>query len=209
MDACMSKSLLILSLAATLALPGCRIVRTPTGEEQAADPITAQAAETFATELIPHLDATALTLADLRSALDEGLDVAGEAHGHRGAGQGAAWNFAVRGEGTVIAANLESRARKLDLDTDGDGTADATLQIGPVITGTALRDVAPFYDFGDFRDQIEFAALGRALNDLATGGITLPEGDIVGATVAFTGAMPLRSVTDDFVVTAISVQVTP
>lgn len=205
----MSKVLLILSLAATLALPGCKIVRTATGDDAAADPIAALAAETFATELVPHLEASALTLAELRAALAGGLDPAGEAHGHRGAGQGAAWNFAVRGEGVIVAANLESRARKLELDTDGDGAADVTLQIGPVITGTALRDVAPFYDFGDFRDQIEFAALGRAVNDLAAAGISLPEGDPTGATATFLGAMPLRSATEDFVVTAVTVAVAP
>ncbi len=128
---------------------------------------------------------------------------------HRGAGQRAAWYLAVSGEGVVVAANLESRARKLEPDTDGNGTADLTLQVGPATTGTALRDVAPFHDFRDFRDQIEFAALGRALNDLATQVITLPESEVVGTKLGFLGAMPLWVATDAFVVTAVSVQVVP
>jgi predicted lipoprotein len=39
------------------------------------------------------------------------------------------------------------------------GSRRSSLPTGPVITGTALRSVAPFHDFGDFRDQIEFALL--------------------------------------------------
>lgn len=196
-------------MLAALALPGCKIVPTPTADSAAADPIAALAAETFAPQLIPHIVGAATPLPDLRTAIAAGLDAAGETLGHRGAGQGAAWNFAVSGEGTIVSANLESRARKLEVDTDGDGAADVTLQIGPVIQGTALRDVAPLYDFGDFRDQIEFAQLGRALNELATAAIMIPEGDPVGHAVTFTGVLPLRSATEAQVVTAVTVEVAP
>ncbi len=63
------------------------------------------------------------------------------------------------GTGKIVVANLDTRARTVGLDTDGDGAADVTVQLGPVIKGSALRDVAPFYNFDDFRDQIEFAKL--------------------------------------------------
>ena len=134
---------------------------------------------------------------------------AGTAHGNRGAGEGAPWNFAVSGQGTVISANLTSRARKAGVDTTGDGTADVTLLLGPVIAGTSLRDVAPFYKFGDFRDQIEFAQLARALNDKLSPTLTLPSGDITGKHLTFTGVVPLKSATDAFVVTAVSIKVDP
>ena len=41
-----------------------------------------------------------------------GLEAAGAAHGNEGSGEGAARNFAVKGEGKVVEANLTSRARK-------------------------------------------------------------------------------------------------
>ena len=66
-----------------------------------------------------------------------------------------------------MAAKTDTRAATADVDIDGDGTADATVQLGPVIRGTTLRDVQPFFDFTAFRDQIAFAELARALNDQA------------------------------------------
>jgi predicted lipoprotein len=200
---------LALPLLALLTLAACKIERTAAETTVAEDPIAALAQSTFASQLVPHLNDRATPVADLRAAFAQGIDAAGEALGNRGAGAGAAWNFAVRGEGVIIAATLDSRARKLEVDTDADGAADVTLQIGPVITGTALRDVAPFYSFGDFRDQIEFARLGRALNELASAGIVLPEGDPTGRTVTFVGATALRSADEAMVVAVTQVTVAP
>lgn len=206
-----------LCLVAALALPGCKIVKTVAGAETAAAEageagddarIAALLDKTYEAELLP-LIAKALPVADLRAALAGGLEAAGAAHGNKGSGEGAAWNFAVKGEGKVVEANLTSRARKAMLDTDGDGKADLTLQLGPVIKGSSLRDVAPFYKFGDFRDQIEFAKLARALNDRASAGLQVPEGELVGKTVGFSGTVDLKAATDPWLVTAVTLSVAP
>ncbi|WP_374397644.1 DUF2291 family protein [Tabrizicola sp.] len=206
-----------LGLMAALALPGCKIVKTVAGGETAAAEageagddarIAALLDKTYEAELLP-LIAKALPVADLRAALAGGLEAAGAAHGNKGSGEGAAWNFAVKGEGKVVEANLTSRARKAMLDTDGDGKADLTLQLGPVIKGSSLRDVAPFYKFGDFRDQIEFAKLARALNDRASAGLQVPEGELVGKTVGFSGTVDLKAATDPWLVTAVTLSVAP
>lgn len=211
------KSMIALGLLAALALQGCKIVKTVAEGESAAAVageagddarIAALLDKTYEAELLP-LIARALPVADLRAALAAGLEAAGKAHGNEGSGQGAAWNFAVKGEGRVVEANLTSRARKAMVDTDGDGTADLTLQLGPVIKGSSLRDVAPFYRFGDFRDQIEFAKLARALNDRATAGLVVPEGDLVGKTVSFTGTVDLKAANDAWLVTVVSLSVAP
>lgn len=207
--------IILLLAVSSLVLTGCKIVKQ-TAESEAV--IAADASgddartairieETFESQLIPHIANTALSPTDLRAEVTADLDLAGDKHGNRGSGQGAAWNFAVTGTGIVIESKLESRARWVKLDTDADGTADTTLQLGPVIKGNALRDVAPFYNFDDFRDQIEFAKLGRALNDQISGSIELPEGDLIGATVNFTGVVALKSADDAFVVTPTSVEV--
>ena len=116
---------------------------------------------------------------------------------------------AERGPARLSPPSSDTRARTIDVDTDGDGTGDVTVQLGPVIRGSALRDVAPFYDYDDFRDQIEFAKLSRAINDAIAGMIVVPEGDLVGKTVSFLGVVPLKATDEDFVVTPISVEVTP
>ena len=214
----MNRTLLTVTcLAAALSLGACKIVKTPAPGTQtaAADAsgddarITAILNDTYDQKLLPLVKSQASELADLRAAIASGLDAAGQAHGHRGAGEGAAWNFAVKGQGKVVDANLESRARKLELDTDGDGKADVTLQLGPVVKGTALRDIAPFYDFTDFRDQIEFAKLARALNDKASAALAVPEGDPKGKTVAFTGVVALKSPTEAWLMTPVEIAVAP
>jgi predicted lipoprotein len=212
------KLLLPLMLVVAFGLPSCKVVKTPSGTTKEAsgrsqsgggDPIAKLAAESFEAKLLPLIAEKALSVGDLRANIAAGLDTAGTAHGNRGAGVGAAWNFAVKGEGVIISANLTSRARKAEVDTTGDGAPDLTLLLGPVINGTSLRDVAPFYDFGSFRDQIEFAQLARALNDLDSATFILPEGDLIGKTISFQGVVPLKSATDTWVVTASSAKVQP
>ncbi len=205
-------------LAVAFALPSCKVVETKSEDTTSTSkatntdgvsPIAKLAADTFDTKLLPLITDNAIDVAELRAAITPGLDAAGAAHGNRGAGLGAAWNFAVKGQGKVTAANLTSRARKVELDTDGDGVMDVVLLLGPVINGTTLRDVAPFYVFGDFRDQIEFAELARAINDLVAPKLALPEGDLTGKMLTFQGAVPLKSVSEAWIVTAVSVSVLP
>lgn len=209
---------ILLASTAALGLSACKIVKTtPEGQANAAAgteagddaKIAKLLDDTLTAQLLPLVDKSALPVADLRTAIAGGIDAAGTAHGHRGAGEGAAWNFAVTGQGKVVEANLTSRARKAMLDTDGDGAADVTLQLGPVIKGTALRDLAPFYDFNDFRDQIEFAKLGRAINDRVSAALVVPEGELTGKTLSFTGAVDLKKTTDPWLVTVTKIGVAP
>ncbi len=156
--------------ALALGISGCKIVKNVPADEKAiaADAsgddarIAERIKDTFDAKLLPYIKDHAITVADLRAALAGGLDAAGAAHGTKGSGEGAAWNFPLTGSGRITEAKIDTRARTAGIDTDGDGTADVTVQLGPVIKGSALRDVAPFYNFDDFRDQIEFAKLSRA-----------------------------------------------
>lgn len=207
-----------LCLAVALGATGCKIV--PKTAENSAAPaadasgdaarITTLLAESYEAKLLPLIAGQAQTASTLRGQIATGLDAAGASYGARGAGNGSPWNFALKDQGKVIRAELASRARLLDLDTDGDGAADLTLQLGPVIKGNALRDVAPkIYDFTAFRDQMEFGRLGRALNDRAAAGLTVPTEDPTGKTVAFTGVLSLRTASEKWLVTPIALTVLP
>jgi predicted lipoprotein len=206
------------ALAVATGVAGCKFVKNeppsknaPIAADESGDDarIAALIAKTWSAQLAPFVRSTGVDAKDLRAAIAADLDAAGKAHGHRGAGEGAAWNFVVKGSGKVVAADRESRAAHVDLDTDGDGAADIIVQLGPVVRGTALRDVAPFYSFTDFRDQIEFAKLARALNDTAVKGFKLPDGDLTGRNVTFAGAFALRSASDTPSVVPIDVEVAP
>ncbi|TGN67290.1 DUF2291 domain-containing protein [Paracoccus liaowanqingii] len=195
----------VLMVGALVLLPGCKIVPNPDPASAEApmdddQRMAARATQIFDEELPAYVQDRAVTAPDLRAALAQGLDAAGTAHGIRPASEGSPWNFILQAEGVVVEADRESRAAKVMLDTDADGQGDLTVQLGPVIRGTALRDALDFLVFTEFRDQIEFAKLARALNDQAHQRLTLPEGDLTGQRLSVRGAMTLPAADAPWVV---------
>jgi len=204
------KTLLAASLLA-VCLSGCKFVKTSDGnaEGAAADPIAEVVETTFDAKLVPALNAKAVDLTTLRNAARDGLDKAGQSYGVRVGGAGGGWNFPVKGTATVIEENRASKAGVAEIDLDGDGSADATLQLGPVVKGTALRDTTNLYDFSTFRDQIEYAKLGRALNDKAVSKLPAPDGGLKGKRINFVGAVVMRSASEKPLVMPVSIEVAP
>ncbi|GAA3867069.1 DUF2291 domain-containing protein [Celeribacter arenosi] len=190
----------VIAIGTFSATAGCKIVKNvdpnEAGEVAAAmtdeERMANYAREIWDTDVIPTVAAHLVPLDELRSALAHDVDAAGEAHGLRPDGEANPWNFAITGTGSVIEAKTESRAAKLHLDTVGDGEIDVTLQLGPIVRGTTLRDAMPFLLFSNFRDQIEFAKLGNGLNAMAHERLTIPEGDLVGQTVTFEGMFTFK-----------------
>ena len=206
------KSLIL--LASVLLLSGFTIVfddkktkQIPAGPDGDAARNAERLEQTFESKLLPRIRGTALGVKELEALLKkDGLEAVGATSGNKGSGRGAAWNYSVADKGKIVAAKLDTSARRLSVDVDGDEKADVTVQLGPVIKGTALRDVSPFYNFDDFRDQIEFAKLARALNDRIKPGLVVPEGALVGKTVTFVGVVPLKKVDADYILTPIEVE---
>ena len=213
----MRPTILLAALLAAMAPAGCKLVKNPDPAELAAMQAAASQGggagvpEMWTTQVLPHMAQAATDLATLKAAIAAGLDAAGEAYGHRPKSEGAPWNFPVKASGTVLAAKTDTRAATADIDIDGDGQPDATVQLGPVIRGTTLRDVQPFIDFTAYRDQIAFAELARALNDEAyrTALEPLPRDALVGRTVTITGALTMKAPGDAILITPVSVEVAP
>ncbi len=188
-------------LALSVALTGCKIVPDPdpSGEEATAagdqsdeGRMAAYAAAAWEPKVLPVVAEKLIPLSTLRPLLVADANAAGQAHGLRQPSETNPWNFAVSGGGTIVGGRTESRAAKLEVDTDGDGKGDVTVQLGPVIRGTAIRDAMPFIIFTDFRDQIEFAKLANALNAEAHSRATFPEGEIIGQKIRFEGLFTLQ-----------------
>lgn len=123
-------------------------------------------------------------------------------------GEGARPVYVVEAEGRVTAVT-EGRARKIDIavETADQAATTLTLQVGPVVSGTALRDSLPFVTFNDFSNQIDFAEVGGALKEralVATGGVsqTLRVGD----RVRLIAAMPAAADDATLVATPISLE---
>lgn len=187
-------------LATGVAIAGCKIVPDPDPSEatSAASGQTdearmeAYAQEIWQPKVLPVIQENLVPLSELKTALAVDADAAGKQHGLRPEGEANPWNFAVSGEGKIVEAKLDSRAAKLGVDTTGDGVAEVTVQLGPVIRGTALRDAMPFIVFTDFRDQIEFAKLANALNAMVHAAISKPEGEVIGQAARFEGVFTFR-----------------
>jgi predicted lipoprotein len=205
------RAALCAALVIALSLSGCKIVRD--ADKAALDPSDPNNfdAKVYVEALwdrkaVPFFDEHALPIAKVVQALAKDKDAAGSQFGRRAGGEGTPWTFAVRGMGIVKSMSTGSRHGELSVDAGTAGHPLAvTLQVGPVIFGTAVRDSLPFIAFGDFVNQIQYAEVSRALNDhaaaLAHQGLTLPPR--VGAAIEFVGAMTDPSMTGEPTVTAV------
>lgn len=192
---------LLLAMCVLLGMASCKIIKNP--DPNSAEEVESQqtdearmakyAREIWDTKVLPAVAEKLVNITELRTLLKQDVDAAGKAHGLRPEGEANPWNFAVSGTGKIIEAKTKSRAAKLQVDTDADGVADVTVQLGPVVRGTAIRDAMPFLIFTDFRDQIEFAKLAGGLNAMAHERLTFPKGDAVGLTVSFEGIFTFKN----------------
>ena len=211
----------ILLLVSLLLLPGCRVVPDATqgGSAGASDSGEAGASrsafdapswvtQVWSPKVLPHFDKDAVDLGKVLDALQRSLDEAGKQYGRRADTEGSPWNFTIRGAGRVVSVNTESRAGTAVVAVDtAAGPQEVTLQLGPVVRGTAVRDSLPFFSFGTVTNQIEFAQAARALNDRAQVDVR-PSIPAVkpGARVEFVGAMNVRPGETERLVTPVSLK---
>ena len=74
--------------------------------------------------------------------------------------------FVVKGSGVIKKVDKKSSNGKITIDMPDYGSeADLIVQVGPVITGTVIRDALPFVKFDDYENQISFAQLADAFNN--------------------------------------------
>jgi len=118
--------------------------------------------------------------------------------------------FKVRGTCRVVEYDDSSRNGVIRVDMEpADGRVDATLQVGPVVRGTAIRDSMEFIRFTDVGNQLQFAALANELNARmrrdSVEPLDLPS--IVGRRISFLGAFRLAAAQplEDIVVTPVKI----
>jgi len=151
-----------------LLLSGCRIV----SQQQLAElknppnPQMANIDQVWQQKLVPQLTAEAKPLAVLMKSLQSAkdFDSACQSYGYRSQAENpCVFSVTVRGE--VTALNTTSRSGKMSVrDESGD---TVTIQAGPIIRGTALRDAYKGASYQDFNDQVLFGDYGKAINQQA------------------------------------------
>ncbi len=205
---------------ALLLLAGCKLVKNEpegaadgkaAGGAQQPSKFEVMADEIWQAKVLPYLEEEATELSLLKTAIAEDPAAAGDSYGYRAGSEGTPWSFAARFSGQVVDAKTDTRAATARVDIDGDGTADATVQLGPVIRGTALRDVLPFISFSDFSDQIEFANLSRALHAKAYDEVLagFPREDLAGKQVTVLGVFTQRDGATEILVTPVALSEGP
>jgi predicted lipoprotein len=103
--------------------------------------------------------------------------------------------FKVKGEALVLEYDKSSRNGLIKLDLGPkDGIADASIQVGPVIKNTALRDSVDFIKFTEVGNQLQFASLADELNNKMKKSVIEPLDleNITGKNIDFYGAFKLE-----------------
>ena len=74
-------------------------------------------------------------------------------------------NFIVQGQVKIIDVNRDSKVGMMGIDVmPYDEVIDGYVQIGPVYKGNTVRDTIPFITFEDFKNQLAFGDIGKAIN---------------------------------------------
>ena len=96
----------------------------------------------------------------------------------------------VKGQGTVTGVDAISRARVARVTLDDHARSVVSIQIGPVVRGSAVRDAATFIEFSNFPNQSAFAAVSTALNDRVLRDVlgSIDPASLDGRRVEFVGA---------------------
>jgi predicted lipoprotein len=147
----------------------------------------------WSAKLVPEILNSAVDARILLQALADAPEEAGRKYGRREGGS--AYHFAVKGAGRALSVETRSRNGLLYLDIPPyDGQPEVSLQIGPVVLGSSLRDATGIVRFTDFVNQLQFADIGNELNrrvqEIVLGSVD--RGSLEGRLIAFTGTFSLE-----------------
>jgi predicted lipoprotein len=155
-------------------------------------------------KVVPTVKDNAIAFDTLYTALNLNKDEASQKYGNK---VGGPYNFLTKFDAKVDAVNTTSRAGTMDVTTQVSGKpVKLTLQIGPVIRGTSIRDGVGFLRFNEFVNQLQFADVADELNNRAYA-MSLKDktfdNSLVGKTVSVIGAFTLDSTLDNLTVTPV------
>ena len=152
---------------------------------------------------VDTLEKDATPLPQLLAELRKDQEGASERLGHRAGNS--PYSFAVSGEGVA------GKAKDGTLPVKVKGVPKSTvvsIQTGPALPGTAIRDAVGFIEFGQFLNQVEYADAATALNRQVKAQLLddLEPASLEGKKVRFLGAFTLLAPT---AVTVTPVQLEP
>lgn len=190
-------------MAVCAVLQGCKVISVAENEamrERASVGFDAgrYAQTLWSRQALPYWTGAEQPLPSLIGGLRSDLASTGQQHGRR-AGDGSPWSFVVTGEGAVQQIAPPPRGR---IDVRLQGGEMVSIQVGPAVSGSALRDSLPFVRFDDFSNQLVYADVAAGLNQKAVTQVRPTVAPLkVGDTIAFAGVLTLAEPSDALVVT--------
>lgn len=204
-------------LAAVLALTACTVVPIEQVEEQIKsetfDPVT-YVDSIWDSQVLPVAAEKSTPLGEALPAIKDDLEGAGEKYAKISVS--GAYNFLVKGSGTVASVDTKSSTGtaviKLD---DYSGPVVVKLQIGPRVSGDSVRDSVGFIEFGQFKEQTEFGKVSREINKRIAETVvkSLERDSLAGKQISFEGAFTIRTTNqtnikvDEVVITPVMIEV--
>lgn len=115
-----------------------------------------------------YYSSNAVDLVSLVKEANGDLKNVAKKYGHYSMGDSGELSFIVKGTATVSQVKNKLRAGYIKLAVDGleDTSVDYRIQVGPVFKGSAVRDSVSLINYKDYKNQIEWAQVGVALNNL-------------------------------------------
>jgi predicted lipoprotein len=145
-------------------------------------------------KVLPTVQQKAVDFSQLFTELTLNQDAASQKYGNK---VGGPYNFVTKFEGKVLSADTSSRVGVITTEVStANGPVNLTIQVGPVVQGTAIRDALGFITFNDFVNQLQFADVADELNTRALNNTmnNVDPTSLVGKTVDITGAFTLDDI---------------
>ncbi|MFI5896681.1 DUF2291 family protein [Actinoplanes sp. NPDC051513] len=163
----------------------------------ATDPKT-YVADNWSSKIVPTVHDKAVDVTTVAAAIAKDPEAAGKQYGHQ-AGTGSPYAYMVKGSGTVTGIDTSVPTGPMTVQV---GDTKVTIATGPVIAGTAIRDGVGFISFGDFTNQIDYAAAANQINAKAKTDVIakVDLSSLKGKKVQFYGAFSALSPGTIFVV---------
>jgi predicted lipoprotein len=143
----------------------------------------------WASKVLPTVKASAVDLPTLLAALRRDRAAASKRYGHYSVLDSPP-AFLIKGSGRVVSVDTASLISKIGVALGAGGKPVVFLQIGPIISGTDVRDALPFINFNQFVNQVQFGEVAIAFNSKVreTALAKLDPAKLKGKHVVFTGA---------------------
>ena len=141
----------------------------------------------WVSKVLPTIQEKAQDIAKILPEIRANPDSAGQKYGRREATN--PYNYMIKGTGKVAEIHNESQAGTALIDIP-DLNEKVTLQIGPVVRGTALRDATGIVSFNQFSNQLDYADVSKEMNAraLKSAFADVDPASLAGKTVTFFGA---------------------